>query len=112
MIHFCLKVFFPRKIQIKNVRMHQIWALQNNDNTKRRRMVCVCASGIKLGVSSDTLKGIVRHHLPQQYKFSRKEININNPYDGSKLFTTMSVAYRVILGSKYPDRHDVIDFLV
>ena len=68
--------------------------------------------GIKLGVSSGTLKGIVRHHLPQQYKFSRKEININNPYDGSKLFTTISVAYRVILGSKYPDRHDVIDFFV
>ena len=28
--------------------------------------------GISLGVSSDTLKGIVHHHLPQQYKFSRK----------------------------------------
>ena len=32
--------------------------------------------GIALGVSSDTLKGIVCHHLPQQYKFSRKEIKI------------------------------------
>ena len=44
--------------------------------------------GIVLGVSSDTLKGIVLHHLPQQYKFSRKEINIDVSYDGSKLFTT------------------------
>ena len=42
-----------------------------------------------LGVSSDTLKGIVRHHLPQQYKFSRKKINIEDSYGGSKLFTTI-----------------------
>ena len=68
--------------------------------------------GIALGVGSDTLKGIVRHHLPQQYKFSRKEINIDDSYDGSKLFTTIPGACRVILGSKHPDRHDVIDFLV
>ena len=34
--------------------------------------------GIVLGASSDTLKGIVHHHLPQQYKFSRKEINIDD----------------------------------
>ena len=68
--------------------------------------------GIALGVSSDTLKGIVRHHLPQQYKFSRKEINIDDDYDGSKLFTTIPGACRVILGSTHPDRHDVIDFLV
>ena len=46
-------------------------------------------SGIALGVSSDTLKGIVRNHLPQQYKFSRKEINIDEYYDGSKLFTAI-----------------------
>ena len=26
--------------------------------------------GIALGVSSDTLKGIVRNHLPQQYTYS------------------------------------------
>ena len=68
--------------------------------------------GITLGVSSVTLKGIVRHHLPQQYKFSRKEINIDNSYDGSKLFTTIPGACRVILGSIDPDRHDVIGFLV
>ena len=30
--------------------------------------------GIALGVSPDTLKGIVHHHLPQQYKFSRKKL--------------------------------------
>ena len=68
--------------------------------------------GIALGVSSDTLKGIVRHHLPQQYKFSRKEINIDDDYDGSKLFTTILGACRVILGSTNLDRNDVIDFLV
>ena len=46
MIHFCPKIFFsPRKKwKIKNVRMHQIWWLQNKDNTNRRRMVCVYAS--------------------------------------------------------------------
>ena len=68
--------------------------------------------GIALGVSFDTLKGIVHHHLPQQYKFSRKEINIDDDYDGSKLFTTIPGAYRVIFGSTHPDRHDIIDFLV
>ena len=39
--------------------------------------------GIALYVGSDTLKGIVRHHLSQQYKFSRKEIDIDDSYDGS-----------------------------
>ena len=68
--------------------------------------------GIALGVDSDTLEGIVRHHLPQQYKFSRKEINIDDSYDGCKLFTTIPAACRVILGSTHPDRRDVIDFLV
>ena len=68
--------------------------------------------GIALGVSSVTLKNIVRHRLPPQYKFSRKEINIDGSYDGSKLFTTISGACRVILGSTHPDRHNVIDFLV
>ena len=67
--------------------------------------------GIALGVGCDTLKGIVRDHLPQQYKFSRK-INIDDSYVGSKLFTTIPDACRVILGSDHPDRHDVIDFLV
>ena len=40
--------------------------------------VSVCHIGIALSLSSDTLKGIVSHHLPQQYKFSRKEINIDD----------------------------------
>ena len=68
--------------------------------------------GIALGVGSDTLKGIARHHLPQQHKFSRKEINIDDSYDGSKLFTTIPGSCKVILGSTHTDRHDVIDFLV
>ena len=77
-------------------------------------MVCVCASynGTALGVSSDTLKGIVRNHLSQQYKCSTKEINIDDSYDDSKLFTTIPGACRVILGLTHPDRHDIIDFLV
>ena len=68
--------------------------------------------GIVLGVSSVSLKGIVRNHLPQQYKFSRKEISIDDPYDGSKLFTTIPGASRVMLSSTHPDQHDVINFLV
>ena len=68
--------------------------------------------GIALGVGSDTLKGIVRHHLPQQYRFSRKQINIDGSYGGSKLFTTTPGACRVILGSTHPDQQDVINFLV
>ena len=68
--------------------------------------------GIALGVSSVSLKGIVRNTLPQQYKFSRKEINIDDSYDGSKLFTTIPGACRAILSSTPSDRHDVIDFLV
>ena len=47
-----------------------------------------------------------------QYKFSREEINIDDDYDGPKLFTTRHGACRVILGSTHPDRHDVINFLV
>ena len=74
--------------------------------------VSVCHIGIALGVGPDTLKGTVRNHLPQQHKFSRKEININDPYDGSKLFTTIPGACRVILGSIHPDRYRVIDFLI
>ena len=93
--------------------MHQIWGPQSKviqiGNTW---FVSVRQSGIALGVSPDTLKGIVRHHLPEQYKFSRKEININDSYDGSKLFTTIPGVCRVILGSTHRDIHDVIDFLV
>ena len=74
--------------------MHQIQGLENKHNTNRRRMVqCLII-------------------YPQQYKFSRKEINIDDSHDGSKLFTTIPGACRVILGSTHPDRHDVIDFLV
>ena len=54
----------------------------------------------------------MRHHLPQKYKLSRKEINIDDFYDGSKLFTTTPATCRVILGLKHPDPLDVIDFLV
>ena len=66
--------------------------------------------GIALGVGPETLRGIVRHHLAQQYKFSKKEISIDDSYDGSKLFTTIPGACRVILGSKHRDRYDVIVF--
>ena len=86
----------------------KIKAIQIEDE----RFVSVCHIGIALDVSSGTLKAIVRHHLPQQYKFSRKEINIDDDSDGSKLFTTIPGACRVILGSMHPERHDVVDFLV
>ena len=98
--------------------MHQIYKianlrLQNKDNTIRRRMVSVCALyWLCLDVDSDILKGIVNDHLPQQYTFSRKEINIDDSCDGSKLFTTVSGACRVTLGSTHLDRPGVIDFLV
>ena len=50
--------------------------------------------------------------MRQQYKFSRTEINIDDPYDASKLFTTISGARKIILISTHPDWHDVIDFLI
>ena len=58
---------------------------------------------ISLGVGSSTLKGIVSRHSPQQYKFPRKKINIDDSYDGSKLFSTIPDAFRVILVSTHPD---------
>ena len=79
---------------------------------ENERFVSVHDIGIALGLSFDSLKSIMHHHLPQEYKFSRKEINIDHNYDGSKLFTTILGACRVILGSIHPDRHDINDFLV
>ena len=70
--------------------------------TKYEWFVSVCHIGIVLGMGSDTIKGIVRQHLPPQYKFSRKK-NIDDSYDGSKLFTTIPGACRVILCSTHPD---------
>ena len=55
--------------------------------------------GNALGVSSDTLKDIVRHYMSQQCTFSRKEINIDVSYDGSKLFTIIPEVCRIILGN-------------
>lgn len=46
-------------------------------------------TGIVLGVSFNTLKGEVRKHSPQQNKFSRKVIDIDISYDGSKLLATI-----------------------
>lgn len=74
--------------------------------------VSVCHVGIMLGVSSDTLKGIVHHHLPQQYKFLRKKIGTDSFYNDTELFTTIPGACKVILGSTHPDKHDVLDSLV
>ena len=50
--------------------------------------------------------------MRQRYKISKKEINTDDPYDDSNLFTTIPGACKVILGSTHPDRHDVIDFIV
>ena len=70
--------------------------------------VSVRHTSIILGVRSVALKVIVRNHLPAQYKFSKKEINIDDPYDGSKLFTTIPGACGVILGSTHPDLIDMM----
>ena len=59
---------------------------------------------IKLGVNSDTLKGTEHNHL--------KEIGIDVSCNGSKLFTTIPGAVRVILSSTHPGRYGVLDFLV
>ena len=75
-------------------------------------LVAVRHVGIALGVSSDTLKGIVRNHLPQQYQFSRKETGIDSSFDGSKLFTTIPGACRVMLGSTHPHGYDVLGFII
>ena len=110
---FVQKYFFPEKYKSKMLECIKfedckIKAIQIEDEW----FVSVRHIGIALGVGSDTLKGIVRHHLPQQYKFSRKEINIDHPNDSSKLFTTITGTCSVILCSKNPDWHDVFDFLV
>ena len=80
--------------------------------TEDKWFVSVRHIGIALGVGPDTLKGMAHYHLPQQYTFSRKEINIDDSYDSSKLFTIIPGACRVIVGSTHPGRHGVIDFLV
>ena len=64
MIHFCLDIFFllEKKIlvcinfgdcKIKTIQIEDEW------------FVSVRHIGIALGVGSDILKGMVRHHLPQ-----------------------------------------------
>ena len=63
-------------------------------------------------MSPDTIKDIVRHHLPLQLKFSRKKNNIDDSHDSSKLFSTILGAYRVILGSAYPDRQTLLILLL
>ena len=68
--------------------------------------------GNGFGVRSDTLKDIEHNHLPQQYKFSRKEIGIDTSCNGSKLFIAIPAASRVILVSAHSDRYDVLDFLL
>lgn len=64
--------------------------------------------GIALGVTSDTLKSIARNHFPQQYKFSRKKIDIGISYDGPKLFTAIPGAYKVKLTLPQPDKYEYL----
>ena len=80
--------------------------------TRNEWLVPLHHIGIALGVGSDILKSIIRYHLPQQYKFLRKQIGIDLFYDGSKFFTTLSEVCRVMVGSKNPDKYDFLDFLV
>ena len=56
--------------------------------------VAVRHIGIVLGESFNTLKGEVRKHSPQKNKFSRKVIDIDISYDGSKLLATILWACR------------------
>ena len=72
MIHFCPEIFFSsRKTYYKTKMLEcikfggcKIKTIQIKDEW----FVSVRHIGIALGVSSDTLKGIVRHQLPPQYK--------------------------------------------
>ena len=114
--HFCPLLFFSSAKKIKEKKMLE--CIKFGDckvktiQIGNEWFVSVRSIGHALGVNRDTLKGIVRNHLPKQYKYSRKEIGIDTSYDGSKLFTTIPGACRVILGSTHPDRHDVLDFLI
>ena len=74
--------------------------------------VAVKNIGISLGVNNITLKGIIRNHLPSDLRYSRTYIGLDIPYGGAKLFTTITGACRVILGSTHPDKFDVLDFLI
>ena len=74
--------------------------------------VAVKNIGISLDVNNDTLKGIVRNHLPSDLRYSRKYIGLDILYGGAKLFTTIAGACRVILGSTHPDKFDVLDILI
>ena len=112
MINFCPKILLSQRkknvlecikfgdCKIKTTQIQDKW------------FVSVRHIRIALGVGSDTLKGIVRHHLPQPYNFSRKEINIDDSYDGSKLFTTIPSACRVILGSTHLIEITLLIFLL
>lgn len=51
----------------------------------------------------------MRNHLPQQCKFSRKEIGIDIFYNESKLFTTISWVFRVILRWTHGYRYHLKD---
>ena len=100
-------------VRKRNVRKHHTLGLQKKTTqTGNEWLVPLHHIGIALGVGSDILKSIIRDHLPQQYKFSRKQIGIDISYDSSKFFTTVSEVCRVMLGSTHPDKYDFLDFLV
>lgn len=62
---------------------------KDNTNGKFEWFAATRHIGIALGLSSDTLQGIVYYHLPQRYKFSGKEIAIDISYYGSKFLTAI-----------------------
>ena len=73
MIHFCPKnIFLPKE---KNINKKVLECIKFGDckiktiQIEDKWFVSVHHIGIALDVSSDTLKSIVRYHLPQQYKF-------------------------------------------
>ena len=74
--------------------------------------VAVQKIGTALGISTDSLKALVRNHLPTDLRLSREYIGLDIPHDGAKVFTTITGACRLILASKHPDRFEVLDFLL
>ena len=65
--------------------------------------VIVCHISVALGVSSDSIKGILCNYLSPQYKFFRKEICIDISYEDFKLSTTIPAHWRVILSLTHLD---------
>ena len=74
--------------------------------------VAVKDIGLALGVDKNTLNAIVRNHLPKELKLNKKDIDLDIAFHRFKLFTTITGACRVILGSTHPNKFEVIDYIL